>query len=787
MTFHLARRGQPVRQGWVKRFAPRLWTVDFPRPMMAALTNPAPATARVDVLFLRRGDLAGLIWWSEDRYSHPLLAYATERDYRGCVLRFRWRAGPGLLPLDAVNGPTLTIEGRDAGGVPRTWYVRLWNYATGTPSDAVVRLDFDSLDAGFRLPEDAERVWAGDIDRMFVSLVPQGYDGTDTPLPVPVETWAELSDIRCTGARGSIAVGDAFLPPHDLGMASAYDDSYNQAPERLVEQWVALGYRGPVNHYVGMSHFFALRWEAGEGRFLVDPARPLCGPAEAWHRRLAAALAAEGMSLILSLSYELFAAHAPSAWVQRDLDGQRAETGYDPPSTLLSPVSEPAMGWLRAVAARFVTVAREAGVETGFQVGEPWWWVGPNGRPCFYDAATAARWTAERGSPPPLMADVRGPRSADERAFLDWLGARLADSTLALAAAARHAAGGRCRTHLLFYAPQVLDPDAPDLARANMPVGWARPAFDVLQLEDYTFVIADDEDGMARGRAAVAARLGYPPTEQHYLAGFVPGPGDADRIWPRIDRAIREAGRRGAAARFVWAWPQIARDGFTWTDVGAAEEDDAMLAAMTDEEFPLALAFGASGGPEFRTQVAQLATGFEQRALLWQSGRIRYDAGLGVRSEADLARLVAFFRARRGQAQAFRFRDPMDHSSDATGTGAPAPTDQLLGLGTGTRLTFGLVKRYGGPEGEVREITRPVAGTVRVAVDGVEQASGWTLEPMGVVRFAAPPAAGASVTAGFLFDVPVRFASDRLEVTLAGWRAGEVPSVPLIEVRESRA
>ena len=98
-----------------------------------------------------------------------------------------------MLALDAVNGPVLTIEGRDAGGNPRAWYVRLWNYASGTPGDAIVSIDFASVAGGFALPGEADPVWAGDVDRMFVSLVSQGYTGEDAALAAPVEAWIELS------------------------------------------------------------------------------------------------------------------------------------------------------------------------------------------------------------------------------------------------------------------------------------------------------------------------------------------------------------------------------------------------------------------------------------------------------------------------------------------------------------------------------------------------------------------------------------------------------------------
>jgi uncharacterized protein (TIGR02217 family) len=199
---------------------------------------------------------------------------------------------------------------------------------------------------------------------------------------------------------------------------------------------------------------------------------------------------------------------------------------------------------------------------------------------------------------------------------------------------------------------------------------------------------------------------------------------------------------------------------------------------------PVALKFEteASVAPNFSTNVVTSASGFEARNANWAQARMRFDLGPGVRGDAELETLLGFFRARRGPAVAFRFRDPYDNSSNGM-TGAPAATDQLIGTGDGATDSFALVKSYG--PGEQRRITRPVAGTVRVAVDGTELATGWTLDANGVVSLDDPPAAGATVTAGFLFDTPVRFAEDRIEVNRATFRAGEAPSVPLIEVREA--
>ena len=173
-----------------------------------------------------------------------------------------------------------------------------------------------------------------------------------------------------------------------------------------------------------------------------------------------------------------------------------------------------------------------------------------------------------------------------------------------------------------------------------------------------------------------------------------------------------------------------------------------------------------------------------RRTAQWADARLRFDVGPGIRSESELATLLGFFRARHGPARGFRLTDPFDLSSNGT-TGAPTPADQLLGLGDGETTRFALVKRYGEePEPQVRRITRPRSGTLRVSV-GCQETAGFTLDPLGFVVLDDAPAAEEEVRAGFLFDVPVRFAEDRLAISAAGFAAGQAPSVPLIEIREA--
>lgn len=209
--------------------------------------------------------------------------------------------------------------------------------------------------------------------------------------------------------------------------------------------------------------------------------------------------------------------------------------------------------------------------------------------------------------------------------------------------------------------------------------------------------------------------------------------------------------------------------------------------AFHDVRFPADLSFGALGGPERRTEIVALANGHEERNTPWAQARRRYDAGLGLRALDDVERLIAFFEARQGMLHAFRWKDWADHRS-APASAEIAPTDQQIGTGDGRTTSFGLAKTYrSGGFAARRVITKPVAGTVRLAIGGIEQApdSGWTLDALsGRVTFASPPAAGAEVTAGYAFDVPVRFDTDLIQVSVASFRAGEVPRVPVIEVRE---
>ncbi|MCA8882330.1 MAG: DUF2460 domain-containing protein [Rhodobacteraceae bacterium] len=201
--------------------------------------------------------------------------------------------------------------------------------------------------------------------------------------------------------------------------------------------------------------------------------------------------------------------------------------------------------------------------------------------------------------------------------------------------------------------------------------------------------------------------------------------------------------------------------------------------------FPTSLSFGSAGGPERRTEVVTLANGYEERNSPWAQSRRRYDAGMGVRSLDDVAQLIAFFEARQGKLYGFRWKDWADYKS-CLPSSDPAPTDQDIGFGDGVTVQFALSKSYtSGAESYARPIAKPVVGSVRVAVDGAElPPAAFSVDTAaGLISLLAPPTVGAIVSAGYEFDVPVRFDTDHILTSVASFQAGDVPDVPVIEVR----
>ncbi len=204
--------------------------------------------------------------------------------------------------------------------------------------------------------------------------------------------------------------------------------------------------------------------------------------------------------------------------------------------------------------------------------------------------------------------------------------------------------------------------------------------------------------------------------------------------------------------------------------------------------FPTEISRGASGGPERRTDIVVLGSGYEERNARWAHARRHYNAGYGVKSLDHLHDVLAFFEERRGRLYGFRWKDHADWRSCPPQT-MPTALDQTIGIGDGGTASFQLVKRYGSSFAPYdRPIKKPVDGSLLLAVDGAPQAEGAAFDldtSTGLVTFRAGyvPASGATITAGYAFDVPVRFDTDKLEVNIDGFRHGAIPSIPLVEIR----
>ncbi len=559
----------------VRRFEPAYWHINMPMSISAALTTTGPDGLRLDAVLRRKNDLVGLKWSSRDDLSHPQLGYLESRNYVGTVWDFAFRV-TGLPGLDAgaeiedVPGIVMTVTD-DAG---QDYFIRLANYLTsGTAQAGTLHLDFAGAPvfAGYDISDAAQRVtvpWDRIVE-FSIGLAPPGYDpDDDAPLAEPLTISLELTDMVVSGTS-------ALLPrrspgqtiPTLLRMTDGYDDSYSLTPQRIVDGLVHLGYSGPYVIYIGASHLHDLVWDADAGTFQIDPAHPVALPVRRWFSDLFTRLLAAGFEPIISQSYEIYAEFCPPEWQQMDSAGNGARTGWEPPSTLIAPTVPQAMGYLRDVALTICGLLQDAGGDIHYQIGEPWWWDGSytGGSPCIYDPATQAAYASETGNavPMPHLASIMEPVGI-HGPYLDWLSGKLGASTLWLRDAVKAAHPGMT-SYVLFFTPQVLSPISEVVTRLNLPIeSWRYPAFDVCQIEDYDWVAEGDWENVARTLGAATDTLGYPLNRIDYFSGFNLLPETASEVWPHITRAAQDAFGWGIRHVYVWARPQVWRDGWVY-------------------------------------------------------------------------------------------------------------------------------------------------------------------------------------------------------------------------------
>ncbi len=216
--------------------------------------------------------------------------------------------------------------------------------------------------------------------------------------------------------------------------------------------------------------------------------------------------------------------------------------------------------------------------------------------------------------------------------------------------------------------------------------------------------------------------------------------------------------------------------------------------AFSEEVFPLTEAYGSVGGPGFMNQMVRVDSGVAETTTAWQAPLMQYDITSGLRGEATLYQVYNFFMAHKGSAIGFRFLDRTDHASTADGKTVatnglvdPTDTDQLIGAGDGSKTAFQLEKDY--TEGSTvmtRPITKPIAGTVIISVDGTGTAAFSVDNTTGLVTMDVAPASGLAVKAGYQFHVPAQFSPEvdkLMSISAVDFESQDIQSLPIIEQR----
>jgi uncharacterized protein (TIGR02217 family) len=206
------------------------------------------------------------------------------------------------------------------------------------------------------------------------------------------------------------------------------------------------------------------------------------------------------------------------------------------------------------------------------------------------------------------------------------------------------------------------------------------------------------------------------------------------------------------------------------------------MESFVEERLDLGILYGTDGGPGFSTRIIASASGHEWRNIDWEEERGRWELGDRDMLRSTLEYIHKFFRARRGKAIGFRWKNWADYvlSNETIGTGDDATVDFQIIQTSDTG--------YGTPY--VRNIRKPVGGTVNVYIDDVQQLSGWTVDTTtGIVTFAAAPAAGEVISVSCEFDIPVRFDIDELPNRFDAYRSTDdevvyyLPPLPIVEER----
>lgn len=581
---------------------PALLMCDFNFEMIMAVVTPLGTSNQVDVIghFRSKNDFGGMIWHSEDEWSHPHLRYRTEKDFSNVILEYDYTITGSMVPLDEIQGQSLTVINNDG-----VHYVRLWNYVMGRPlqyweeaGDVLfpegrtlgtetgikghIKLDFNNLYAGW-----AQYEWDGEgwsippnwykIDPTTIKEIRWGfvhvsYTGGDrTPLPdsapfkMIFKNWTvhNAKDIGSPNPRKK----------HCYRLADGYDDSYNVTPERYIRHFHDLGFRKWINLYIGASHYYDKKGVFDElGNPISTPGEhvpylyeqkkdPVFNSAfEAWFTDLCKRAAALDFTVVGSYSFE--SVDAPADWWQYAYDGEPATSGWTPTPHFVTFTNPEVQQYYKKYALGIADIQSAAGLTPCIQAGEPWWWI-QGDKPCFYDEYTKNKYRNETGSELPIYTktDVQG----YDKEAIAWLGAQ------------NGLFQQRVRDHirdkypqalftLLIFLPTVDDKMGHMMKNANVPVEhWKNISttdnLNFIQIEDYDWIIGNDP---LHDEAYDYAwnTFKYQCHRTQYFSGFVLNPESiTSSLWKRINEALIE-GINNEFETYIWAGMQIRRDGW---------------------------------------------------------------------------------------------------------------------------------------------------------------------------------------------------------------------------------
>ncbi|MDV7425098.1 phage capsid protein [Acinetobacter baumannii] len=574
----------PITQNTlIDRFSPIYWRIDGPQTMSFAITNYGNG---FEASFRSRmtNDLVGISWDSYDTKDHKLLAYETKYSYAGVVWDFDIELSASMPVLNNPSlTPTLTVYYHD-NGVDKIAYIVLFNYANNPSSrTAHIHINWDTVKAGFSATDSFP---VTNIQRISFSGFTSHYNGQSaTPLSQPEDGYIRITNSVVTGTNAKLNLSRVVVPQHNYGICTSYDDHYDLNPQRLVNNMVALGYQGLVNHYCGMSHYPEMTWKSDINKWQI-PDTLVTGEAvvnactRKWHEKYAQALHNANMQPIFGVSFEMYSLGANEFWAQRDWNSNLGKTGYQPPSYFFSLSDQNALAYLHKVFIEFADTMVAGGCNVNMQIGEPWWWYNTDTNlPCVYDYPTKLAFNADTGLYAPDLGTIYEAMNKtgtpyDE--FKTWLRNKLGQTCQNIRAAikAKYANAQVCP--LIFF-PSIRSPIQTLTTYINYPSQhYSYPNFDYIMTEAYDWLLEAKLDLAHQAVSQIPTQdLGYPANKVAYLSGFVPDASIAyiyrfDKnkpyrtpIWQRIFGDMKNNVSLGLMKQFIWAYPQVMFDSIT--------------------------------------------------------------------------------------------------------------------------------------------------------------------------------------------------------------------------------